>query len=133
MVQVTLMARTLVPGGALHDDGDTGGHHRDSPLKRGDAYRASSVRCTTKPSTNIALSRWCTVLRGRWPARMIRSSGAGSGWLDRKRSTRRARMAGWDLSHTPEPEVQPGDRGSGRQLEVYRGESREVYRGGDLH
>ena len=55
--------------------------------------RCSSARWATKPSSIIALIRWYAVLRGSSQARMIASSGTGSGWLARYRSTRRARVA----------------------------------------
>src|SRR6187397_1540978 len=41
----------------------------------------------------MALTRWYAVLRGRPTARMIRSSGTGSGWVARYFSTWSARVA----------------------------------------
>ena len=76
-------AQRLLPGVAGAD------------LEGRDAEAVAPVvgRCTTKPSSIIVLTRWYAVLRGRSHARMIRSSGTGSGWLARKRSTRRVREA----------------------------------------
>ena len=88
---------------------------RPRPRGRSGAPRR---RWTTKPSSTIAPSRWYAVLRGRSQARMIRSSGTGSGWLARNRSTRSARVAAgtWLMAaycHRPR-----GGRGAGGRTRI---------------